>query len=80
MVSQLLFMLTNVKPTLIEVMTDVIVIMLFTTDVFWQMLLPCGKWPLTNAFVTDVIITFCGMDPLFEVTIVTDGRSHGFSG
>ena len=44
------------------------------------MLLPCGIWPLTNAFVTDVIITICGMDPLSEVTIVTDGRSHGFSG
>ena len=33
MVSQLLFMLTDVKPTLIQVMTDVIVMLLFTTDV-----------------------------------------------
>ena len=33
MVSQLLFMLTDVKPTLVKVMTDVIVILLFATDV-----------------------------------------------
>ena len=58
-------MLTDVKSTLIKVMTDVIVILLFTTDV-WQMLFPCGIWPLTNAFVTDVIVTFCGMDPLLR--------------
>ena len=58
-------MLTDVKPTLIKVMTAVIVILLFTTDV-WQMLLPCGIWPLTNAFVTDVIVTFCGMDLLLR--------------
>ena len=58
-------MLTDVKPTLIKVMTVVIVILLLTTDV-WKMLLPCGIWPLTNAFVTDVIVTFCGMDPLLR--------------
>ena len=58
-------MLTDVKPTLIKVMTDVIVKLLFTTNV-WQMLLPCGIWPLIIAFVTDVIVTFCGMDPLLR--------------
>ena len=58
-------MLPDVKPTLIKVMTDVIVKLLFTTNV-WQMLLPCDIWPLINAFVTDVIVTFCGMDPLLR--------------
>ena len=45
------------------------------------MLLPCGLWPLINAFVTDVIVT-CVVDneSTFEVTIVTDGRSHNYSG
>ena len=45
----------------------------------WQMLLPCGIWPLMP-FVTDVIVTYLWIKIPLEVAIVTDGKSHGFSG
>ena len=46
-----------------------------------QMLMHVVLWLIINAIVTDVIVTYVLwiMKYIFDVTIVTDGRSHTYS-